>query len=235
MQPYSAAMDTSISAEAIIMNKDYQIKLLEDRLAFALKQVEEKDKQIEQYKNIIKTMQDLLDVNRSAGQRTPNANLQKSPTPNPSLKSPTTPPGFQDRSIKGRKPHSFHVMENPHASSEEHSYYYRQMYGGNGNSVTINPISEVSTVEDDVVPEEFIMHQRHEQEDEAEIVITSPSQVLKKSRSHTSLAQISLANVKDESRMVRASTSSLPNLPKQSKSPNSQGRSDSTDWRKKAH
>lgn len=47
------------------ISKDFQIKILEEKLAFVQRQLEEKDKQLEHYKGLVKTMQELLD-NRTA-------------------------------------------------------------------------------------------------------------------------------------------------------------------------
>jgi len=226
-------MDTNTSFETIILNKDYQIKLLEERLSFALKQLDDKEKQIEHYKALVKTMHELLESNRAASSKertTPNSKQQ-------SLANNRTPPGFENNkfSIKGRKIQSFHFGDTPQQTSpgDDNSYYYRQMYP----SVTI-AAPDTSEEEDDVSAEEFVMN-HHKQQQEEEIVIKSPSQVLKKSKSHTSLAQISNVPSKEQEQRrtahLSASTSVLPNLPKNSKSysPNStnQSRADTIDWR----
>lgn len=68
-----------------ILAKDLQIKMLKDQLEFVHKQLEEKDRQLEHYKGLVKTFQELLSVS--------GIGLQ-SRTPQPTgLQRP--PPGFE--------------------------------------------------------------------------------------------------------------------------------------------
>jgi len=145
-------------------------------------------------------MQDLLDNRTTAA--TPKAappGFNKEPS-NTSPKSVGFPPGFDQQNkfaIKGRKIHSFHV--DPTSPKIDEDFY------------------QVLDEDDDYGEYERELHRR-QLEYEAELTESlraSPGQ-LKKSKSHTSLSQISSSA--SEERFVpphmRSSTSSLPNLPK---------------------
>ncbi len=51
-------MDSDILQEGI--SKDIQIKILEEKLAFTQRQLEEKDKQLDHYRQLLKAMQEIL-------------------------------------------------------------------------------------------------------------------------------------------------------------------------------
>jgi len=93
-----------------VFSKDLQIKILEEKLAFTQRQLEEKDKQLEHYKLLLKTMQELL-------------NKQSIPLGEP--KGTPVPPGFEQKyTIKGRKIHSFHVDPSHHILSDNDELDY---------------------------------------------------------------------------------------------------------------
>lgn len=93
-----------------MLDKDIQIKILNEKLSFALKQLEEKDKQIEHYKQMVKTLKDVLSgiTSRGRPQNVPT-NTRPAVAPPPGFEATVvTNPAVKKNSIKGRKARSFH-------------------------------------------------------------------------------------------------------------------------------
>ena len=110
------------------ISKELKIKLLQEKLEFTQKQLEEKDKQLEHYKQLVKTLKDVLSEMSSK-------NIKNTPsfgtigTPFRSNNRPP-PPGFetfQNKNLsKGKKTRSFH---NDIRNEEENSFSYEPRLG----------------------------------------------------------------------------------------------------------
>jgi len=209
-------MENSIIQEGI--SKDLQIKILEEKLAFTQRQLEEKDKQLEHYKGLVKTMQQLLE--RGSGSNHPKATFDLE---NTGIGKPAFPPGFESKfSIKGRKIHSFH--DTTHSRLEEDIY---------GPTTFSNHNLDIED-EDDYYEEYEREIQRRQLLEQEERDFAKNSNSLKKSKSHTSLSQITNDDKYSPPHHLRASTSSLPNLPKKSPSSTTPQKSESNEWTTKS-
>jgi len=101
------------------MTKEMQIKLLKEKLFFVMNQLEEKDRQLDHYKQLVKTLKDVLsEVSANRG-RLPSTSPPQSSSMSSVIQHSQSaskvrpPPGFESKknSIKGRKTRSFHTFE----------------------------------------------------------------------------------------------------------------------------
>jgi len=101
------------------LSKEMQIKLLKEKLFFVMNQLDEKDRQLDHYKQLVKTLKDVLsEVSANRG-RLPSTSPPQSSSmtnvtqPSQSASKVRPPPGFESKknSIKGRKTRSFHTFE----------------------------------------------------------------------------------------------------------------------------
>jgi hypothetical protein len=90
-----------------------QIKSLEDQLAFARKQLEDKDKQVEQLQTLVKAMQDFINKKETKGNlRMKFTLISEEVRPPPGLEQP--------KQLKSaRKPHSFHIDPSAHQLDDD--------------------------------------------------------------------------------------------------------------------
>jgi len=101
------------------LSKEMQINMLKERLDFTEKQLIEKDRQLEHYKQLVKTLKDVLA--ELSGRRYTPANPARPP---PGFENHTVPaPQPQKFQIKGRKVRSFHnEYYQPEDDDEEDSF-----------------------------------------------------------------------------------------------------------------
>jgi uncharacterized membrane-anchored protein YjiN (DUF445 family) len=119
--PRSADVNPFFNPEVLLthgeeISKEVHIALLRERLEFTEKQLEEKDRQLEHYKQLCKTLKEVL-ADLSNGRRNSGGNLPTpAARPPPGFESPSnntqSPPNQQGQNskhpIKGRKIRSFH-------------------------------------------------------------------------------------------------------------------------------
>jgi len=109
ISPSSSAHSTVSSVKVSVSDressKEFQIRMLETKLEFSQKQVEEKERQLEHYKQLVKTLRDVLSEVTKGNQSTKGR----------------PPPGFETpkNSIKGRKIQSFHDTAWNHKENRE--------------------------------------------------------------------------------------------------------------------
>lgn len=122
--PSSSGEHVGFSRPEDEISKDLQIKILQDKLEFTQKQLQEKDEQLEHYKQLVKTLNDLLaEVSGrgrfppKVGSPFPGMTVPNSTSPNNNNSEKTVqppiarpPPGFENnKQIKGKpKAISFH-------------------------------------------------------------------------------------------------------------------------------
>jgi len=108
-------------------NKDVQVRMLKERLEFTERLLEEKDKQLENYKKMVESLQQIIEMGRrSSSNPSPNPQQQQQPVTTP-ITRPTPPPGFDTpashsrthTSIKGKKSISY-------ASDVDYTRYGRE-------------------------------------------------------------------------------------------------------------
>jgi len=106
------------------LSKEMQIALLKEKLSFTEKQLSDKDLQLEHYKQLVKTLRDILSEMSGKQKQASNPVAAPAPVATPAAAAPSgrtanpAPPGFEEPkprgnsySIKGRKVKSFHGPE----------------------------------------------------------------------------------------------------------------------------